>query len=108
MLLQSHKPCPGDDRVRVIALLPALPPAWQNGSVSDLRARGGFEVDQTFEGGQIKEAVIKSALGGACAGETNTPVLITAKGQVVPYVKISETIIRFHTAPGGRYVLKAI
>jgi len=52
--------------------------------------------------------VIKSSLGGACAVETNTPVRVTANGKVVPHVKVSETVIKFETSPGGRYVLTAI
>ncbi|MRG45973.1 glycoside hydrolase family 95 protein [Chitinophaga sp. SYP-B3965] len=54
-LLQSH----GD----YVELLPALPAAWGNGSVTGLRARGGFELDITWKDAELSGLKLRS-IGG--------------------------------------------
>jgi alpha-L-fucosidase 2 len=58
MLLQSHD--------GFIYPLPALPDAWQKGSVTGLMARGGFKVDIEWNEHKITRLVVHSALGGNC------------------------------------------
>ena len=77
MLLQSQD--------GAIQLLPVLPSVWKGGSVSGLKARGGFEVNMQWQNGEIAKATIKSALGGNCRIRSYSPLkgkgLTTAKGE---------------------------
>lgn len=54
---------PGSSTLTDIYLLPALPVQFSGGTVSGLRARGGFEVDITWHDGKVVEALVKNPLG---------------------------------------------
>ena len=72
MLLQSHETTKED--LPILHLLPALPDVWKEGSISGLRARGGFEVSMNWSGNRLLSAVIKSMNGGTLTVRTATPL----------------------------------
>jgi alpha-L-fucosidase 2 len=99
MLIQSHL----DD----IHLLAALPDAWKEGSVSGLKARGGFDVAIRWKNHRLTTATVKSLNGDLCKIRTAQPVRVkgakaTSKAASIGYVTT------FPTQKGGVYELMGL
>jgi alpha-L-fucosidase 2 len=68
MLLQSHN---GE-----LALLPALPDAWKNGTISGIKARGNFTIAIDWKEGKLSKARVVAVLGGPCRISAPQPIKI--------------------------------
>ncbi len=75
MLLQSHA---GE-----IELLPALPHAWQKGSVTGLRARGDYTIDITWESGRLAESTVRAGRSGICKLRAAIPFQVVRNGVTI-------------------------
>lgn len=64
-----------------IALLPALPKAWESGEISGLRARGGFTVSLSWKKGELTKAAIVADQAGP------KTIVYKGKSKTIPFVK---------------------
>lgn len=79
MLVQSH--------LGEIHLLPALPNALPSGSLSGVRARGGFELSFSWKSGQLEKVEVLSKAGQKCKLRYGTQVveIDTEKGKTYAF-----------------------
>lgn len=119
-----------------VHLLPALPDVWQAGSISGIRAQGGFQiVNMEWKDAKLVKAVIRSTLGGnlrlrvpnamkvntggalkKASGQNANPFffvedtpdpVISDKANIAP-LQLKETIVYdLPTQPGKTYTLIA-
>lgn len=94
MLLQSSE--------NTIDLLPALPNAWPKGSISWLRARGGFEVSITWQNRHLSSAIIKSNSGERCRIRYSRPFNVNGKEAILNKAN-KHYELSFRTVKNGRY-----
>jgi alpha-L-fucosidase 2 len=99
MLLQSHT----DE----IELLPALPDAWDEGSVSGLRARGGYEIDLEWAAGRVESATVAAESEGTCRIRFQNAGAYTAvsNGTSVETDNPTHDILTFETEAGREYTI---
>jgi alpha-L-fucosidase 2 len=93
-LLQSH--VVGDDGVREVWLLPALPEQWGSGNVTGLAARGGWVFDLEWSEGKIRRMKMQSRVGGS--------VIVKYDGSLGNGMAaaVSATASVIHGLPGGK------
>ena len=86
MLLQSHG--------GIIHVLPALPSCWEKGNVKGLCARGGFEINISWEEGELSEMQIYSKFGNKCKTRYQDKVIeiFTEKGETYSLDKTLKTL----------------
>ncbi len=97
MLLQSHE--------GILKFLPALPDAWAEGKATGLRARGGFEVEITWQSGKLKNAELISLSGEDCVLSETCVVKEKDSFRPVKLEEIEEGKYRFPTKIGAVYIL---
>jgi alpha-L-fucosidase 2 len=101
-----------------IVLLPALPKIWQNGKISGLRARGGFDVNITWKDGCLNSATITSRNGKVARIRTSVPINVASPpkarprqqagdGRKVDVTRPEPNVITFQTQAGQTYSLSA-
>ncbi|MDR2425535.1 MAG: glycoside hydrolase N-terminal domain-containing protein [Prevotellaceae bacterium] len=95
MLMQSHS---GE-----ISLLPALPQQWAKGAVKGFRARGGYELDFSWDKSKLTKAVIKSKYDKTCRLRTKTPIKVFLEGKEIPVKTIENELIEFETKSEKKY-----
>lgn len=98
MIMQSHG--------RELFILPAIPASWKNGRVKGLKARGGFEVDISWDDNGKVDLVIKSNLGHVCRVRTPYAIKIKEISPDVPVIWEGDSQFSFETEARKIYRIK--
>lgn len=78
MLLQSNETFQNSKGLEsyIIDLLPALPTAWPTGTITGLKARGGFELSLSWKNNKLTTGIIHSSLGASFKIRSPVPLKI--------------------------------
>jgi alpha-L-fucosidase 2 len=98
MLLQSHD--------GFIHLLPALPAEWDEGEISGIRARGGFEISMSWKAGRPVSADLISHAGENLRIKTAGDFRVISEGRQLRTKKLPGGITEVATIKNKRYSLK--
>ncbi|MBL8598635.1 MAG: glycoside hydrolase family 95 protein [Devosia sp.] len=90
-----------------INLLPALPAAWPKGEVRGMRARGGFDVDLSWEDGRLVGGTLLSVSGQPADLVSAVPFAVTdAAGRRLASTPDGDLHrLQFATAADGQYAI---
>ena len=91
-----------------VDMLPAIPEAWDKGSVEGIVARGNFELDMEWSNNSADRFTILSRAGGTFTGQYKDLASFTVKkadGTPVETTKLSDDRISFETVKGESYVI---
>ncbi len=95
MLIQSHE--------GYINLLPALPSEWSHGQFTGVCARGGFELDFSWENGTLTSLEIISKAGIPCRIKSVKDFTVLNEGKRIDVKKHPDNILEFNTVKGNTY-----
>ena len=98
MLMQSHNGC--------IKLLPALPAEWTSGQFRGVCARGGFELNYTWENKTVRSLRILSKAGEPCTIEIKPNLHIVSNGKQIKFKKNTNGTASFNTVAGQTYAIE--
>jgi alpha-L-fucosidase 2 len=98
-LVQSH-----EGRIH---LLPALPTAWASGRMEGVCARGGFQLDFSWQNGKLQELRVLSKAGLECRVLPGKGAFqVTQNGKKIKTQSLEDGSLSFATEKGKAYVLK--
>ncbi|MDR2430547.1 MAG: glycoside hydrolase family 95 protein [Puniceicoccales bacterium] len=101
LLLQSHD--------GVLALLPALPKAWKNGSIEGLRARGGYTLALAWRESTLTHATLAATQDTICHLRTPRPVKVYHNDTELPataHPRPEGSLVAFPVKAGQTYWIR--